>query len=110
MEHIGGNLSKSGKINGTLDRISEDREEISESIPSIKSHQYHLRLLYEADKAISDVLFRLCWSSWWEWDVGSALYFWRWGENKVLARDVMIPFISSDLPRNVKRGRSLEKS
>lgn len=66
-------------------------------------------LLYKADK-ISEALFKICWSSWWEWDVGSSLLYWRWGEELELVRDGMFPFISSALPKNLKKGRSLQRN
>lgn len=49
-------------------------------IPGILRKEVDLsRLVLEVDKA-SEVLAKMCKSSWWEWDDGSALFFWRWGE------------------------------
>lgn len=66
-------------------------------------------LLRQVDK-ITEVLTKICDGSWWEWDVGSSLFFWRWGESANLALNGMVPFISGTLPQNVKKGRSLAKN
>lgn len=64
------------------------------------------QLLLESDK-VTEVISKLSNSSWWEWDTGSALYFWRWGEQQQLARDGMRPFLSGELPSNKRKGRTL---
>lgn len=57
------------------------------------------QLCVEGDK-VTEVLSKFCNASWWEWDNGSALFFWRWGEEIILSRDGMVPFVTSNLPRN----------
>lgn len=51
-------------------------------------------------------LTRLAKSSWWEWDEGSTLLFWRWPiEIREAARDGLSLFIRKRLPRWIKRQR-----
>lgn len=46
-----------------------------------------------------DILFKHSNCSWWDWETGSSLVFWRWqGINKIIARDGMPPFIAGQLP------------
>lgn len=66
-------------------------------------------LVLEADKAV-EALTKICLSTWWEWELGSSLFFWRWGEQQELATYGMVPFIKDELPRNTKKGRSLDKN
>jgi hypothetical protein len=41
-------------------------------------------------------------STWWEWNLGSLLFFWRWNslEQRRAARDSMRIFVSGTLPEN----------
>jgi hypothetical protein len=59
-------------------------------------------LLLEASKC-AEVIAKICGGSWWEWDAGSALIFWRWGENKELARDGLVPYIVGALPTQKRK-------
>lgn len=40
----------------------------------------HVAILLDADLGI-DVLHKISESSWWEWEQGSSLIFWRWPKN-----------------------------
>ena len=56
----------------------------------------------------ADVIHKIANASWWSWDAGSTLLFWRWpaGEQRSAARDGMTPWIQLPLPqfhRRVKR-------
>lgn len=52
-----------------------------------------------------DAIRRASWSSWWNWDSGSTLYFWRWPKNvRVAVRDGTKLFVNWDkLPKYTKR-------
>ena len=64
-----------------------------------------------ADLAIGmEGLVRVIQGSWWEWDYGSTLFFWRWPiEIREAARDGLPAFIQSDLPRYRRRQRPPDK-
>ena len=49
----------------------------------------------------ADVLFKWCESSWWKWDLGSALIFWRWPEGwqSQAAFEGFKPQIQGTLPK-----------
>ena len=53
------------------------------------------------------VLLQNCASSWWKWDSGSALNFWRWATpaQRRAARDGPKVFVHTPLPRLTKRAR-----
>lgn len=76
---------------------------------STQSFESSKELLQQVDK-IKDELTKISDGSWWEWDIGSSLFFWRWGESATLALNGMVPFIVSALPQNIKRGRLLERN
>ena len=60
-------------------------------------------LLKDAEAGCS-VLTSFCNSSWWTWDAGSTLVFWRWHSSCLtVARDGMSPFITGPFPRNMRR-------
>ena len=51
-----------------------------------------------------DVIHRCCESTFWEWEGGSRLIFWRWGKSfKKEARDGTPIFVSGTLPKYIKR-------
>ena len=55
-------------------------------------------------KAGREVIHRCCESSFWEWEGGSRLIFWRWGKSfQKEARDGTPIFISGSLPRYTQR-------
>jgi hypothetical protein len=50
--------------------------------------------------AISDILTRSAWASFWDWDAGSSLIFWRWApEFQVRAKDCVPVYVQGKLPR-----------
>jgi hypothetical protein len=52
----------------------------------------------------AQVLYSFAGASWWEWDCGSTLVFWRWGPvNLPIARDGFVPYIASPLPKFRRR-------
>ena len=53
--------------------------------------------------ACADALYKWSSSSWWQWDNGSRLMFWRWGLHSKIALLGMTPWISSQLPNYFKR-------
>jgi hypothetical protein len=57
-----------------------------------------------------DALSKLANSSWWNWDKGSTLLFWRWpkGEQQIAARDGMDAYISGPLPNYQVRARPIK--
>jgi hypothetical protein len=63
-------------------------------------------LLQLESSKCGEVLEKWCLSSWWDWEEGSSLFFWRWGDQKVLARDGMVPFIQGVLPRFRQKARA----
>ena len=53
-----------------------------------------------------DAIGRAADSSWWAWDRGSGLFFWKWPESyRSVARDGLPPWFQSPPPRNLKRQR-----
>ena len=55
-------------------------------------------------------LTRVIQGSWWEWDYGSTLFFWRWpSEIRAAARDGVPAFIQSELPRYRRKQRPPDK-
>jgi hypothetical protein len=58
-------------------------------------------------EAGTDVLYKLCNSTWWTWKTGSTLIFWRWpeGEQRLAARDGMKAWVQGPLPHFKRRAR-----
>jgi hypothetical protein len=49
-------------------------------------------------------------ATWWEWNRGSALFFWRWDPSqRKAARDGMEIFVRDKLPSNCRAGRATRK-
>jgi hypothetical protein len=62
-------------------------------------------LVHEADKGLL-AIGALSNASWWSWDAGSALFFWRWPETLLpLARDGMDLWISKPIVPRFKRSK-----
>ena len=53
--------------------------------------------------AAKDCLERVCAASTWKWDAGSRLFFWRWGEFTLEARDGATTFVNGTLPKCEER-------
>ena len=54
-------------------------------------------------RALADALERLAWSTWWTWDDGSRLHFWRWPEVwRCEARDGALPYHTSYPPPRLR--------
>ena len=49
------------------------------------------------------VLYSFSGATWWDWDLGSTLVFWRWGSLAPLARDGMPPYLRPPMPRFRRR-------
>ena len=53
--------------------------------------------------ACAEALFKWSCSSWWKWNLGSRLLFWRWGSSAQHALLVFKPWVQSPLPHYFKR-------
>jgi hypothetical protein len=58
-------------------------------------------------QAGTDILYKICNSTWWNWTSGSTLIFWRWpkGEQRPAARDGMKAWAQGPLPHFTRRAR-----
>jgi hypothetical protein len=55
--------------------------------------------------AIQLIMKQLSSSIWWEWEGGSSLLFWRWGQFQDTAKNGMEPFVVERLPTTKRRAR-----
>jgi hypothetical protein len=58
-------------------------------------------------EAGTDVLYKLCNSTWWTWKIGLTLIFWRWpkGKQRLAACDGMKAWVQGPLPHFKRRAR-----
>ena len=84
-------------------RYREQLSQITQHCPSRGVTGVNFQLLNHEATLCQDILSKHANSSWWQWDAGSTLYFWRWGAHIDFARDGIPPYITSKLPTNLVR-------
>jgi hypothetical protein len=94
--------SSSGPLENEIQSTANDNSELAYTSQSAVNRAPEL--LMDANKVLI-LLSQLAKCSWWDWEGGSSLIYWRWGDQQAIARDGMTPFISRTLPTIKKRAR-----